>query len=354
MAEEDKQSKTEQPTGKRRQDAEKKSGPPRSRELSSSLTLMFSFLFLYLAGGSMFGNIRNCCIELLRDAASFNITQSTATTLMIKLMGVMAVILLPFFLAVVSTGLVASVSQTGFSFSSERITFNPGKLNPVAGFKKLFNMDSFAEVVKSVLKLSIVAYVAYRTYSSETEALILLTGSEIPEIQDFFGKIAFKLVLHTGGIMLVLGMLDYAFVRWRFIQNIKMTKQEVKDENKESEGDPKVKQKMKSVHMERARKRYRLIVPTADVVVTNPTHYAVALKYDRDRMSAPVVIAKGSDYLAQKIKEIARENTVTMVENRFLARELFSKVKEGEEIPEALYAAVAEVLAYVYGLKGRV
>lgn len=282
------------------------------------------------------------------------LTQATVNSLMLKLIGMLAVILLPFFLAVVATGLVVTISQGGLSLSTERITFNPGRLNPLAGFKKLFNVDSLAEIVKSVLKLGIVAYVAFRTYSKETESLILLTGSDVQEIQDFFSRIAFKLVLNTGWIMLVLGVLDYAFVRWRFVQNIKMTKQEVKDESKESEGDPKVKSRMRSVHMERARKRYRQIVPTADVVITNPTHYAVALKYDRDRMSAPVVIAKGADYLAQKIKEIARENMVTMVENRFLARELFAKVKEGEEIPEALYAAVAEILAYVYGLKGKI
>jgi flagellar biosynthetic protein FlhB len=133
-----------------------------------------------------------------------------------------------------------------------------------------------------------------------------------------------------------------------------MTKHEVKEENKESEGDPQVKRKIRSIHLERARKRYLKIIPTADVVITNPTHFAVALKYDRDRMYAPVVIAKGADYIAQKIKEIARENKVMLVENRFLARELYAKVKEGAEIPEILYAAVAEVLAYVYGLKGKI
>jgi len=354
MAEEDKQSKTEQPTGKRRSDSEKKSGPPRSKELSSALTLMASFLFLYIAGSSMQGNLKKCCIEFLRDAGTLTLTQAAANSLMLKLMGTLAVILLPFLLAAVSAGLVVSVGQGGFSFSTERISFNLGRLNPLSGFKKLFNMDSLAEIFKSVLKLGIVGYVAYRTYSKEAEGLILLTGSEIQEIQDFFSRIAFKLVLNAGGILLILGLLDYAFVRWRFIQNIKMSKQEVKDENKESEGDPQVKHKMRSVHMERARRRYKQIIPTADVVITNPTHYAIALKYDRERMAAPIVIAKGADYLAQKIKEIARENMVMLVENRFLARELYAQVKEGQEIPEALYAAVAEVLAYVYGLKGKV
>jgi flagellar biosynthesis protein FlhB len=354
MAEEDKQSKTEQPTGKRRDDTEKKSGPPRSRELSSTLTLLASFLFLYVSGNLMLGKLKECYIGFLRDPGAFTLTQAGTYSLMLKLMETVAYILFPFLLAVVSAGVIVSISQGGFSLSTERISFNPGRLNPISGAKKLLNVDSLADLVKSVLKLAIVAYVSYKTYCKETESLILLSGSDLPEIMESFGRIAFKLVLNTGGILLLLGLLDYGFVRWRFIQNIKMTKQEVKDENKESEGDPHVKQKMRSVHLERARKRFKQIIPTADVVITNPTHYAVALKYDRERMAAPVVIAKGADYLAQKIKEIARENMVTLVENRFLARELFAQVKEGQEIPEALYAAVAEVLAYVYGLKGKV
>jgi flagellar biosynthetic protein FlhB len=220
--------------------------------------------------------------------------------------------------------------------------------------KKKFNADALAEFFKSILKLSVVAIVAYQTLRKEIEGLIFLGSGDISEIMESFGRIAFSLVMHVGGILLVIGMLDYFFVRWRFTQNIRMTKHELKEENRESEGDPQVKRKMRSIQMLRARKRYRKIIPTADVVITNPTHYAVALKYDRDRMYAPVVIAKGADFLAQKIKEIARENKVMLVENRFLARELYAQVKEGAEIPEALYAAVAEVLAYVYGIKGKI
>ena len=354
MADEDKQSKTEQPTGKRREDAEKKSGPPRSRELASTLTLLASFLFLYLAGGSMFAKMKECCAEILSGSGTFTVTQAEVNGLMLKIMGTLAYILGPFLLAVMAAGLIATISQGGFSFSSERLAFNPGRLNPLAGFKKMFSADSLTEFVKSILKMSIVAYVAYRTLRKESADLVFLSGRDISEILESFGRVAYRLVMHTGGILLVLGILDFAYVRWRFLQNIKMTKHEVKEENKESEGDPQVKRKIRSIHMERARKKYMQIIPTADVVITNPTHYAVALKYDRDRMFAPVVIAKGADFLALKIKEIARKNLVMQVENRFLARELYAQVKEGQEIPEALYAAVAEVLAYVYGLKGKI
>ena len=151
-----------------------------------------------------------------------------------------------------------------------------------------------------------------------------------------------------------MGVMDLMFVKWRFIENLKMTKQEVKDEMKDLEGDPQIKGKIRSLRLAQHRRRLRKIIPTADVVITNPTHYSIALKYDRDTMAAPVVIAKGMDYLALKIKEIAREHKVMLGENRFLARELYAQVKEGDEIPEALYAAVAEVLAYVYSIKGKI
>lgn len=354
MSDEDKQSKTEQPTSKRRSETEKKSGPPRSRELTSTLTLLASFLFLYWTGGSMFVKIKECSVEILGGAGTYALTPTSVYSLMLKTMGTLGYILIPFLAAVMTTGLVVSICQGGLSFSIEKISFNPGRLNPMSGLKKMFNADALAEIFKSVLKLAVVAYVAYRTLRQEAEGPIFLGGRAITEIIESFGQIAFRLVLRIGGILLVLGILDYFFVRWRFTQNIKMTKHEVKEESKEAEGDPQVKGKMRRIHMERARKRYMQIIPTADVVITNPTHYAVALKYDRNRMYAPVVIAKGADYLAHKIKEIARENKVMLVENRFLARELYAQVKEGAEIPEALYAAVAEVLAYVYGLKGKI
>jgi flagellar biosynthetic protein FlhB len=153
--------------------------------------------------------------------------------------------------------------------------------------------------------------------------------------------------------MIVMGILDLMYVKWRYIENLKMTKQEVKDETKQQDLPPEIKSKIKQMQYQMARRRMTAIIPTADVVITNPTHYAIALKYDRDRMVAPVVIAKGVDVMAQAIKKIAQEHKVTLVENRFLARELYDQVGENEAIPEALYAAVAEILAYVYKLKGK-
>ncbi len=353
MSDVDKQSKTEQPTGKRRSDAEKKSGPPRSRELTSTLALFSAFLFLYWGGGAMAARIKEFCRDFLGNAGTYTLTQASVHELMLKTVGTLAYALGPFLLAMVTAGIAVSIGQGGWSFNTSRLSFNPGRLNPVGGAKKMFNFDALAETGKSFVKLAIVAYVAYHTLRGEADEVLFLGDHSLTEIIEYFGRLAFRLVVHLLGTLLVLGVLDYLFVRWRFTQNIKMTKQEVKEEHRESEGDPQVKRRMRGIQMERARKRYTRIIPEADVVITNPTHYAVALKYDRSRNSAPVVIAKGADYLAQKIKEIARKNNVMLVENRFLARELFAQVKEGQEIPETLYAAVAEVLAYVYGLQGR-
>jgi flagellar biosynthesis protein FlhB len=237
------------------------------------------------------------------------------------------------------------------SFSGEKLKFDLGKLNPLQGVGRLFNKDSVFQVVKSFVKMAIVGYMAYKILSEEIEGIIFLVDRDLQGILEFIGHLAFKIVLHTCGVLIILAVIDLAFVKWRFLDNLKMTKQEVKDEQKNVEGDPSIKAKIRQKQFSMARRRMRQIVPTADVVVTNPTHYAVALKYDRSTMAAPLVIFKGVDQMALQIKIVARENKVTLVENRFLARELYSQVEEGQEIPEGLYAAVAEILAYVYGLR---
>ena len=208
-------------------------------------------------------------------------------------------------------------------------------------------------MLKSFLKILVVGYIAYRVMKDETENITFLAEADIETIINYVGHIAFKIVTHTCGILIILGIFDMMYVKWRYIEDLKMTKQEVKDESKEQE-NLEIKGRIKKLQFQSARRRMTKIIPTADVVITNPTHFAVALKYDRERMIAPLVIAKGADLMAQAIKKIAREHHVTLVENRFLARELYDQVKENEAIPETLYAAVAEVLAYVYRLKGKV
>ncbi|MBT1074856.1 flagellar biosynthesis protein FlhB [Geobacter grbiciae] len=353
MSEEDKHSKTEQPTQKRLDEAKKK-GVPHSRDLTSTVTLISAMVALYTTGGFMFTTLESTTREIFGSMGTFQLTESSVEMLLVKLFLVILQVIGPFMIVVVIVGLLTTVAQVGFSMNAERIAFKPEKLNPAENFGKLFNKDSFMEMAKATLKILIVGYMSYKIMRDELDGIIYLTDTDLSGILELFKHLSFKLVIHTCGVLLILGVVDLVFVKWRFIERQKMTKQEVKDEHKESEGDPKVKGKIRQMQFQQAQRRLRTVIPTADVVITNPTHFAVVLKYDRLTMAAPTVLAKGADHMAQTIKAMAREHNVMLVENRFLARELYAQVKEGEEIPEALYAAVAEVLAYVYSLKGKV
>jgi len=347
----DKHSKTEKPTSKKISDAKGKGSVPRSREMTSAVTLICAMVALYSSSGMMLSTMKRSMRDIFGGLASADITYAGVHTLMIKQFGYIAVMLTPFILIVVAAGVAVEMSQGGVVLSTEKLKFDLGKLNPLQGVSRLFNKDSLFEVAKSFLKMGIVGYMAYQILTEEMDGIIYLVDQDLQGILEFIGHLSFKIVLHTCGVLIVLAVLDLAFVKWRFLDNLKMTKQEVKDEHKNAEGDPAVKSKIKQKQFQMARRRMRQIIPTADVVVTNPTHYAVALKYDRYKMGAPVVLFKGVDQMALQIKIVARESNITLVENRFLARELYSQVEEGGEIPEGLYAAVAEILAYVYSLK---
>lgn len=353
MSDEDKHSKTEKPTGKKIQEARNKGNIPRSREMTSAVSLISAMIALYVSSGMILSTMKRNMREIFSGLATADLSHAGVHTLMIKQFGYIAMVLGPFVLIVLVAGIVVELSQGGVTISSEKLRFDLGKLNPIQGMGKLFNKDSFFEVAKSFIKLLIVGYMAYKVLTEEMEGIIYLVDQDLAGILAFIGHISFKIVLHTCGVLIILAVIDLAFVKWRFLDNLKMTKQEVKDEHKNAEGDPAIKSKLKQKQFQMARRRMRAIVPTADVVVTNPTHYAVALKYDRTRNAAPIVLFKGVDQMALQIKIVARENNVMLVENRFLARELYSQVEEGSEIPESLFAAVAEILAYVYSLKGK-
>jgi flagellar biosynthetic protein FlhB len=354
MSEEDKHSKTEQPTQKRLDESRKKDAPPQSRDLTSTVTLLAAIIALSTTGSFMVSTMQKSSQELLAQVGTFQVTAASVHNLMIKLIGTMGIVLGPFMLAVMAAGIAVNFAQGGIVFSWEKLSVKYDKLNPLKGAKKLLNKDSLVEVVKSFLKIAIIGYVAYRVIREQTDSLAYLSERDIADIFLFVGRLIFRIVVNSCGVLLVLALLDLAFVKWRYQQNLRMTKQEVKQEHRDSEGDPQIKGKIRRAQFEQSRRRLMKIIPTADVVITNPTHFAIALKYDREKMVAPVVIAKGADHLALRIKDIARQNRVMLVENRFLARELYATVKEGQAIPESLYAAVAEVLAYVFSLRGKI
>lgn len=326
-----------------------------SQMLTSTLTLITGIVTLYIFGSFMMEGLKQSTVKILSTMGSFELTEANLYILVLKLFGTVVLLLAPIIVTIIATSVLSSLIQDKgrFEFRLSRLKVDFGKLSPMKGFGRLFNKDALVEMVKSMLKLFVVAWISYGVVRDEMQNITFLAEADIQTIFNFIGHIAFKMVIHTCGIMIVLGLLDMLYVKWRYIENLKMTKQEVKDEHKESDGNPEVKGKIKKMQYQMARRRMTKIIPLADVVITNPTHYAVALKYDRQKMAAPVVLAKGVDIMAEAIKKIAREHHITLVENRFLARELYDQVKENEPIPEALYAAVAEVLAYVYKLKGK-
>lgn len=325
-----------------------------SQMLTSSLTLLTGIVSLYVFGSFMMDALKKSTVSILSTMGKFQLTEANIYVLVLELFGTVVLVLAPLILTVILTAIFSSVVQDNgqLEFRLSRLKVDFTKLNPLNGFGRLFNKDALVEMLKSLLKLAVVAWIAYGVLRDEMQNITFLAEADIQTIFNFIGHIAFKIVTHTCGIMIVLGILDMLYVKWRYMDNLKMTKQEVKDETKESEGNPEIKGKLKQMQFQLARRRMTKIIPMADVIITNPTHFAVALKYDRQKMIAPVVLAKGADLMAEAIKKIAREHKITLVENRMLARELYAQVKENEPIPESLYAAVAEVLAYVYKLKG--
>ena len=322
--------------------------------MTSTFTLLAGMICLYVFGSFMMSSIVKESQQILGNVGKFELTDQNVYTLVLRIFFLLLMVLSPLVITIILTSITSNAVQDGgrFEFRLERLKFDLTKLNPLNGFGRIFNKSALVEIVKSFLKLLVISYIAYRVLADEVQNITFLAEADVDMIVSYMGHVAFKIVMHTCGIMLVISVLDLMYVKWQYTDKLKMTKQEVKDEAKEQE-NPEIKGQIKKMQFQMARRRMTKIIPMADVVITNPTHYAIALKYDRERMIAPVVLAKGVDIMAQAIKKIAQEHKIVLVENRFLARELYDQVEENQAIPESLYAAVAEVLAYVYRLKGK-
>ena len=343
--------KTEEPTAKKRQDARKKGQVGKSQELNTAFVLLMGFFVLKVLWEYIYEEIANYTAYIYGHLMQSMDTE-TVLQLFIGIMIVLAKTVMPVMFAILIIGLGINFFQVGLNFSTEAIEVKLDKLNPINGFGRIFSKRSLVELAKSVLKIVIIGFFLYNYLKDEIltmpQFIYYDLGTSLQEI----AKILFAMVFQVIAVILILAIIDFAYQKWQTTQDLKMTKQEVKDEMKQSEGDPQIKGKIRQKQRQMAMARMMQEVPKADVIVTNPTHYAVALQYHKG-MVAPVVVAKGQDLVAQRIKGIAKENHVPIVENKPLARALFSSVEIGDAVPTELYQAVAEVLAYVYRLKHR-
>lgn len=350
MAEQD-QEKTEQATPKRKEEAREKGQVAKSREISSAAILISGLLYFWFGATSMLNHFMAVMKRYFISLVSTSVSTDTISSLMAGVVYDIFSLLLPLFIIAAVTAFVVNLLQTGFVFSAEPLTPKWSKIDPIKGLKRLFSLHAAVELIKNVFKIFIIGVSLWLAMRSEITILPNLVSYSIPEIVAYVGKVAFKIVTSTCWILVVLAVLDFLYQRWEHMRSLKMTKQEVKEEYKQLEGDPLIKGRIRRIQREWARRRMMAAVPKADVVITNPTHYAVALRYDQETMAAPTVIAKGADYLAEKIKELARIHHIPIVENPEVARLLFKLTEVEEMIPETLYRAVAEILAYVYRIR---
>jgi flagellar biosynthesis protein FlhB len=352
MAEESFQEKSEPATGKRRDDSRRKGKVAKSLELNSALIIVFGLLILYVGGQAFVMQLMDAARQAFLGSASVRINAAAVHNFVVEGLWRFGLIILPVLLGLTLIGLASNFLQVGFLFTLEPLQLNLEKLNPLSGIKRvLISRRSMVELLKSLLKIVVVGLVAYSALNGLAEESISLMDSDPAAVLGYMTHAGLMVGLKVGLAFLALAAADYMFQRFEYEREMRMTKQEVKEEMKSQEGDPLVKSRIRSIQRQIAYKRMMHEVPKADVVVTNPTHLAIAIKYELGTMTAPKVIAKGADLIAQRIKEIAKEHGIPMVEDRPLAQALYKTVGIGEEIPEKLFQAVAQVLAYIYRLK---
>ncbi len=352
--------KTEEPTGKKLSDARKEGQVAKSKEIANAFGILALFIILKVYVGTIgtrfiesfhvvYGQIPEL-VKMYNGNLSVASLQVLLRSMMLRLLTIIA----PVLLIGLMVAVICDIVQVKWRPTTKPIKPKFSKLSPVKGFARIFSPNSLVELLKSLLKLVVIGYVVYSYLKGRVGQIFLLYDITLNQAIGLIGEIAIDLGIRIAMVYMVIAFLDFWYQKWKFRQDMKMTKQEVKDEYKNQEGDPQVKAKQKQRMREASMRRMMSQLPEADVVITNPTHYAVAVKYDPEKYDAPYVLAKGEDYLAQKIKDVAREHEIEIVENKPLARMLYANVEIGGLIPPELYQAVAEVLAFVYHLKGKI
>ena len=354
MAEQGAQDKSEKPTAKRRQQSREKGQVAKSQELSGAMVLMAGLLAFLLFGSYIYSQVYGFTGFMLGNLAQLTINRDNVLSMLGQWSYFFFATIAPILLFVVLAAIVFNIVQVGFMWAPSRLKPDLKKINPLKGFKRFFSKRIIFDLFKNIMKLVVVGVVAYATVSSEWEHLSQLGDrAEVASIMVYLMEVCFKIFWRAVLAMLILAVIDWVYQKYDFEKNLKMSKQEIKDEFKQSEGDPHVKARIRSLQRDAARKRMMSSVPEADVVITNPTHLAVALAYRPGEMDAPHVVAKGANLVAEKIKKLAYEAGVPVIEDKPLAQALYKMAEVGQRIPFEMYEAVATILAHVYRQKNK-
>jgi len=346
--------KTEKATPKKREEERKKGRVAKSQDVNTALLLLFSFIILAVLGTFMKERMLNLYTSSFTEYIHWDVTEQSVMKLLKEVLVQFSFIVAPVMIVSFIIAVAANLLQVGVMFTTEPLKFDLKKIDPIQGAKRIFSIRALVELLKSFFKILFIGSITFAVIWMFKDDMMMLALKTPENAVSFFGQVTITMGVAATVALLFLAVLDYLYQKYDFEKNIRMSKQDIKDENKNVEGDPLIKSKLREKQRQVAMRRMMEEVPKADVVITNPTHYAIAIKYDEVTASAPVIVAKGTDHLALKIKEIAKNHDVVTVENKALARSLYDQVELNDVIPEEFYQAVAEILAFVYSLEKKV
>ncbi|WP_313234473.1 flagellar biosynthesis protein FlhB [Sporosarcina ureae] len=347
--------KTEKATPKKREDSRKKGQVLKSQDVTAAIVLLSIFIFMFFAAGF----IRDNFFVFFRESFTHfipikSMDEEQVMLVYISVIKQMAIILLPIMLIAVIASIAANLLQFGLLFTAETLKFDLKKIDPIKGLKRIFSIRAIVELLKSILKISFIGTVTTLIIWSNLGQVLDLAFRTPQVTLVTVAKLVGMMGIIASLVLLFISILDFLYQKFDYEKNLKMSKQDIKDESKNMDGDPLIKSRIRQRQREMAMRRMMQEIPEADVVITNPTHFAIALKYDEDQMDSPIVVGKGADFVAQKIKMIAAEHDIVMVENRPLARAMYDEVEIGDRIPEQFFKAIAEILAYVYRIQKKI
>ncbi|MDL4840078.1 flagellar biosynthesis protein FlhB [Aquibacillus rhizosphaerae] len=343
--------KTEKATPKKRQDSRKKGQVAKSQDVNTAILLFFVFIIFIVIGSNLKNSMMTLYEKFFTEYIKLPVTENSLHDVLIEASIEMAKTLAPIMAIAIVAGLASNFLQIGFLFTTKPLEMKLNKLDPIQGAKRIFSARALVELVKSLLKITVVGTITFAILWMNKGEMMMLAAKDVNSALAFFGNMTITMGIAASIALLIISVIDYTYQRYDYEKNIKMSKNDIKDEYKNIEGNPLIKSKIKEKQRQMAMRRMMSEIPQADVVITNPTHYAIAIKYNENKADAPYVVAKGVDFVAFRIREIAKANNVTLVENRPLARALYDQIEINEVINEDFFQAVAEILAYVYQLK---